>query len=142
MRVFALVLGFLAVSSVLAADADYRRAHYNYQMFCQGCHAPDGRGAGDIPRMKDHIGNFLATQDGREYLVRVPGAATSALSDTDLADVLNWMVQEFSGDSGWAGFQRYSPAEVGRLRQHPLNEVEQYRANLLAQMPAATQEIK
>jgi len=138
----ALVLGLLAASSVLATDSDYRRAQYNYQMFCQGCHAPDGRGAGDIPRMKDHIGHFMTTQGGREYLVRVPGAATSALSDTDLAGVLNWIVQEFSGVSAHTDFKHYSPAEVGRLRQNPLNEVEQHRADLLAQMPAVAQEIE
>ena len=29
---------------------------------------------------------------GREYVMRVPGASNSALSDADLADVLNWLL--------------------------------------------------
>jgi len=142
MRILAILLCSLVASSAFAADSEYRRAKFNYQMSCQGCHAPDGGGAADIPQMSGHVGNFLQTQVGREYLVRVPGSATSALSDADLAGVLNWIVQEFSGDSARDDFERYTEAEVGRLRQHPLNEVEQYRADILAQLPVATQEGK
>ena len=142
MRIFTILLCSLVASSAFATDSEYRRAQFNYQMFCQGCHAPDGSGAGDIPRLKDHVGNFLEIQAGREYLVRVPGSATSALSNADLAEVLNWIVQEFSGDSASDDFEPYSQAEVGRLRQHPLNEVEQYRADLLAKLPMAIQESK
>jgi mono/diheme cytochrome c family protein len=124
----------LAVAAGLAQASEYDvdRVHFNYQMSCQGCHTPDGVGARNVPRLKDHVGIFTTTTAGREYLVRVPGSATSALNDEDLAAVLNWIVVEFSGSSVNHAFEPYTADEVGRLRQHPLNEVAQYRVELLS----------
>lgn len=121
----------------LAADTNWQRAQFNYQMFCQGCHTPDGSGAKSVPRMRDHVGYFLETRQGREYLVRVPGSATSALDDEQLAEVLNWIILEFAGDSAAGNYRRYTSAEVGQLRQAPLNEVELYRAQLLVDIASA-----
>jgi cytochrome c553 len=136
MRVLASLCCALAAFSASAAEINDRRAQFNYQLFCQGCHTPDGTGAMAVPRMKDQVGYFLTTPAGREYLVRVPGSATSALSDADLAEVLNWIVREFAGASTPADAEPYSAEEVGRLRQNPLNEVEQYRVQLLADIAA------
>jgi mono/diheme cytochrome c family protein len=125
----------LCISSLVqGAEINTQRAHYNYQMFCQGCHSPDGSGANSVPQMKNHLGRFLSTQDGREYLVRVPGSATSALGNEELAEVLNWILENFSGDSLDRSYQPYSATEVGQLRQDPLNEVAQYRAQLLTEI--------
>ena len=127
----------LLATGAAAAELNSQRAQFNYQMSCQGCHAPDGSGANAVPRMRDYVGNFLATEAGREYLVRVPGSAVSALSDDELAEVLNWIVLEFAGASIDGPFEPYSSQEVGRLRQYPLNEVVQYRAQLLADIASA-----
>lgn len=124
-------------TGVYGEDINARRAHFNYQMFCQGCHTPDGEGAKSVPRMKDHVGRFLLSQAGREYLVRVPGSATSALSDADLAEVLNWIVREFAGGSAPEAYEPYSQREVARLRQDPLNEVYHYRTQLLLEIASA-----
>ena len=121
----------------LAEDINWQRAHFNYQMFCQGCHTPDGSGAKTVPRMKDHVGNFLTTSAGREYLVRVPGSATSALDNAELAEVLNWILVEFAGDSLDKNYRRYTPSEVAELRVSPLNEVAHYRAQLLVEIASA-----
>ena len=69
--------------------------------------------------------------------MRVPGSATSALDDKQLAEVLNWIVQEFAGDSADESYERYTSLEVARLRQQPLNEVEQYRTQLLVEIASA-----
>jgi mono/diheme cytochrome c family protein len=137
MKTLLAVLCLCLASAALAEDMNRQRAHYNYQMFCQGCHTPDGSGAKTVPRMKDQVGYFLETRRGREYLVRVPGSATSALDDEQLAEVLNWIVQEFAGDSADESYQRYTSLEVARLRQQPLNEVEQYRTQLLVEIASA-----
>jgi mono/diheme cytochrome c family protein len=137
MKTIVAVLCLGLASAALAEELNWQRAHYNYQMFCQGCHTPDGVGANAVPRMKDQVGYFLETRRGREYLVRVPGSATSALDDEQLAEVLNWIVQEFAGDSADEGYERYTSLEVGRLRQQPLNEVEQYRTQLLVEIASA-----
>lgn len=137
MKTIVTALCLCLASAALAEELNWQRAHYNYQMFCQGCHTPDGVGAKAVPRMKDQVGYFLETRKGREYLVRVPGSATSALDDEQLAEVLNWIIQEFAGDSADESYQRYTSLEVARLRQQPLNEVEQYRTQLLVEIASA-----
>lgn len=137
MKSFLSALCLCLCTSALAAEMNLQRAQFNYQMFCQGCHTPDGSGARTVPRMKDHVGYFLATPRGREYLVRVPGSATSALDDEELAEVLNWIILEFAGDSVGEDYTRYTPVEVAQLRRQPLNEVEQYRAQLLVEIASA-----
>jgi mono/diheme cytochrome c family protein len=131
------VLCLCLASGAPAENINWQRAQFNYQMFCQGCHTPDGSGAKSVPRMKDHVGYFLQTRQGREYLVRVPGSATSALDDEQLAEVLNWIIQEFAGDSAEQSYERYTTLEVAQLRQRPLNEVYQYRAQLLVEIASA-----
>lgn len=113
---------------------NYDRAKFNYQMLCQGCHTPDGTGGKDTPKMKDHIGYFLSTQEGREYIVRVPGSANAAIDSTQLAEVLNWIIIEMGGPSIPEKMQAYTATEVAELRKNPLFEVTEYRKQLLAQL--------
>lgn len=117
-----------------AAEINPQRAKFHYQMHCEGCHTPDGTGAMSVPRMKDQVGLFLETQSGRDYLVRVPGSATSALENEELAEVLNWILVEMGGASVAPDFQPYTADEVAELRTYPLNEVERYRAQLLTEI--------
>ena len=121
----------------LAEKMNGERAQFNYKMFCQGCHSPDGGGATSVPPLKDNIGYFLEIPAGREYLVRVPGSATSALNDGNLAEVLNWIISEFSGDSAGENYERYTASEISRLRGYQLDEVENYRTELMAQIATA-----
>ncbi len=115
---------------------DAAATRLNYQIHCRGCHSPTGAGAGSVPQLEGHMGTFLNSQQGREFLVRVPGAATSALGDADLAEVLNWMILEFGGASVPEDFQPYTADEVGRLRSAPLNEIINYRSQVLAAINA------
>ena len=118
--------------TVLGSDfINEHRALFNYQMYCQGCHTPDGTGYKSVPQLKGHVDKFMASQKGREYLTRVPGAATSVLSDAELAEVLNWILREFSGQNAKADWTPYSAAEVTEYRKQPLAETVQYRQNLL-----------
>ena len=138
MKYLALLVSCLFCAGATAGEINRERAHFNYQMFCQGCHAPGGASVdGSVPRMKDHVGTFLKSREGREFLVRVPGSATSSLDDEELAEVLNWIVMEFSGPSLTTPFESYTATEVGALREQPLNEVEKYRALLLADIAGA-----
>lgn len=128
--------GLLVLSQVVwCADINDARARYHYQMFCQGCHTPDGSGYGDIPPLKDTMGLFLRSEAGRGFLVRVPGSATSKLSHADLAEVLNWALVNFAGSSLPQGsYQPYSAQEVAELRAQPLQEIQQTRAGILAEI--------
>lgn len=87
-----------------------------------------------VPVLKNQLGAFLQVPGGRAYLVQVPGAATSALDDARLADVLNWMLLRFAGISLPVPFNPYKAEEVARLRREPLNEVAPVREQLLARL--------
>ena len=128
-----LCIAALALFSVASFATDYHpeRAAFNYQMFCQGCHAPGGMGSDVVPVFYNEIGHYLSVPEGREYLVRVPGSATSALNDARLAEVLNYILINFAGDSLEGDFKRYTEKEVSVLRKHPLNRVTEHRNKLL-----------
>ena len=133
-------LGLTLAVPLVAEEYDAQRARFNYQMSCQGCHTPDGAGASAVPRMKGFVGTFLRSPRGREFLVRVPGAATSALGDAELAEVLNWILLDFGGASVPGDFRRYTGAEVAALRKSPLFEIDRYRQQLLAEIASNTME--
>lgn len=135
-RIWLFILASIVlVSETMAVDNlpfNPVRAKYHYQLYCQGCHTPDGSGGGGVPKLKEHMGRFLSTIQGREYMVRVPGAANSVLSSYHLAEVLNWMLLEFSGKSMPKDFTPYTASEVGELRLESLLEVTRYRQEILA----------
>ncbi len=82
---------------------------------CQGCHRADATGTPQTtPTMAGFVARFLQVPGGREYLVRVPGVATAALSDADLAEVVNWSLVRFDAANVPADFEPYTAAEVAR----------------------------
>jgi hypothetical protein len=116
-----------------------QRAWQNWTLNCQGCHRPDGTGsAGTTPSVAGSVAKFLSVAQGREYLTRVPGVATSALSDQALSEVLNWMLWRFDRDDMPTDFVPFTAAEVGGLRKRPLRlEASQMRSELLAKAGVA-----
>ena len=111
------------------------RAQANYMLYCMGCHLPDGSGAaGKVPSVRESLPVLAASSAGRRYLVEVPGASQSPLSDADLAEVLNWMVRNLSAPAAPPGFAEFTPAEVTGYRSERLLDVRAARARLL---PAA-----
>lgn len=119
------------------AQAGYSTA-VNYQLQCAGCHLGDGSGsrANDVPRMKDFVGNFLKVEGGREFLVRVPGMAQSALSDEQTAELINWLMRKdgIAGTSVPEHYQPYTAEEVAAVRHRSVLNVPNARADLISQM--------
>jgi cytochrome c553 len=111
---------------------DAQRAWQNWTLNCQGCHRPDGSGSsGTTPGVAGNVARFLIAAQGREYLARVPGVATSPLSDGDLAEVLNWMLWRFDAQDLPADFVPFTAAEVADLRKRPLRlEASRMRSDL------------
>lgn len=131
MRRLVLAAVLLAAGPALVS-AGGNSPRVNYMLHCMGCHLDDGRGhEGNVPDMRATVGKFLHTPEGREYVIRVPGVAQSALPDDELAAVVNWMLNAFSASELPADFQPYTDAEVGRLRVDKLTEVTQLREALL-----------
>ena len=110
-------------------------ARQNYILNCQGCHLPDGSGSeGNVPKMNGFAGYFLHVPGGREFLVQVPGAAGAPISDQELADVMNWMLLNFSKNELPEPFVPYSAEEISKLRKEPLLDVHHRREELLARI--------
>jgi len=131
----AICVGFYIGSASASSEEDPnvsdRRAKFNYQMFCQGCHAADGVGHKSVPSLRDSMHQFMRFKEGRQFMVRVPGSANSVLSDAHLAEVLNWMVNEFSQHIVEKNWREYSTEEVQEYRQSPLLQTEKIRAQLV-----------
>ena len=105
----------------------------NYMLNCMGCHLADGSGAaGKVPSVRDSLVILSASSAGRRFLVQVPGASQSPLSDLELAQDLTWMVRNLSAQSVPPDFTDFTAAEVAGYRRAPLVNVRETRARLLA----------
>jgi hypothetical protein len=108
----------------------------NYTLQCMGCHTPDGSGVpGRVPSIRTTLLPFARMPAGRQFLVQVPGSAQSTLSNAELAELLNWMIQNLSAEPGRNDYQRFTEGEVAGYRKHALVEVRATRERLLAATP-------
>lgn len=123
------VLGILA--AVHPAHAYEPQA--NYMLNCMGCHLEDGSGApGKVPSLRNTLVPFAQTAAGRRYLVQVPGTSQSALSNREIAEVLNWMIRSLSDRPVPRHLGEFSAAEVGSYRSERLRDAAATRVRLLA----------
>lgn len=108
-------------TEVVAVNSDQARFHW--QMNCQGCHNSDGSGniERDVPPLVD-LKSFHSLKKGREFLIRVPGVARSPLNDVELANLSNWMMEEFGKPENNSNWSPYSSEEIAALRKKPLLE--------------------
>jgi len=97
-------------------------AESDYVEYCSGCHGMQGNSApAEIPVLRDRVGYFMCTKEGRDYLIRLPNVAYSAITDNqELADMMNFVVFGLGGSSAPKGTRPFTAAEVGRLRAQAL----------------------
>jgi mono/diheme cytochrome c family protein len=96
----------------------------DYMLHCMGCHGTEAQGVpGKIPPLANALSRFMRTPEGRDYVLRVPGAANSALSDAQLAAVLNWLAVTFDAKTSASNPAPFTSEEVSRLRHMPLASV-------------------
>ncbi len=134
MLLTAATIGAGAARPAAAVSAPSAKSSSNYVLGCGGCHGIEGVSNPKlVPELRGQVGYFLATQRGREYLVRVPNVAFYAVSDSDLAGVLNYMVFTIGGNGIPVKARPYTASEVGALRKSPLTEVSliDYRKSLV-----------
>ncbi len=86
--------------------------------------------------MKDFVGYFLHSPEGREFLIRVPGVAHSALGDNEITELMNWLLQSFSADQLPATFAPFTVDEVTALRQDPESAPDTARVAILGKIAA------
>ena len=108
----------------LPAYADGALGHTQtlYLMRCGGCHGIEGRSASAVvPDLRDQVGLFLCSGEGRDYMLRVPNVAMSLIrDDAGLAGVMNFVVSQFGGRNIPADTRPFTAAEVHEARLQPL----------------------
>jgi mono/diheme cytochrome c family protein len=126
----------LALASIIAATAN-ASPEQDYVLYCMGCHGPRAEGVpGKVPPLAHALGRFMRTPAGRNYVLRVPGAANSVLSDAQLAAVLNWLAQTYDGDELPSDVPLFSTAEVTGVRHSPLASVLATRREVVRDLAA------
>jgi mono/diheme cytochrome c family protein len=127
------VLASAAATQVRAQDA--ARARHDWVLNCMGCHTADGSGIpGKVPPLRDSLGHFVSLPEGRQFVMRVPGAANSALTDAELANVLNWLLATMNEQSRPASFKPYTADEIAAHRRPALTDVARIRTKLVKEL--------
>lgn len=127
----AILLAVLASLSLPAAATD-EEVRANYLLACRGCHLADGSGVPpEVPSLQNTLGQFATSPEGRDYLVRVPGASQSRLNDAQLAEVINWVLTEFNVDTLPNDFEPFTATEVTSARKQILADPVKLRSSLV-----------
>lgn len=105
----------------------------DYMIHCMGCHAMNGQGMPpEVPAFDSTLGDIVGKPGGRAYLIQVPGASQSHLTDERLANVLTWLLRQYVGDDLPPDFQDISTLEVNQFRPVTLTNPDLARINLLS----------
>jgi hypothetical protein len=130
-----LALGLLLVSSVAVSleRPESTQPAQNYLLFCAGCHGLNATGVPHkVPALTKTLPLFIGSEEGRDFLLRVPGVANSALSDQGLAAVLNWLIATL--DTPTAHWDDFVADDVRRARQTPLMSVAESRRQIVSHL--------
>ncbi|WP_224701172.1 c-type cytochrome [Devosia aquimaris] len=128
----------IVLLAALPAHAAERGAKVNFVLKCAGCHLNDGTGmpASGIPDFVGKVGVFAAVPEGRAYLLHVPGVIGSSLSDAQIADVLNYIMDTWAGESLPADYVPFDAAEVRDLRLQDIGNAVKYRRVVVEKLEA------
>ena len=125
----------IAVAGPLAAQPVEHTSKSLYLLKCSGCHRADGQGAvqAGVPPFPGFVGALASDPAGRTYMLHVPGVAGSGLGNSDLARVMNYLLDEWSSAPA-DRIPRFTPEEVARQRAVPVNDVVSYRRGVVARL--------
>jgi len=128
---------FAAAAVSIFATVPHASPQQDYILYCMGCHGPQAEGVpGKVPPLAHALARYMRSPAGRNYILRVPGAANSVLSDAQLAGVLNWLAQTFDAQELSSDVPLFSAAEVTSLRHSPLPSVLATRREVVRELAA------
>lgn len=136
-RVWLAAWAFALCASAHAQERGYDAASAReaWTLNCMGCHTGDAHAIpGKVPPLSNELGHFVRLPEGREFVMRVPGASNSSLSDAELANVLNWLIDTKNADTRPADFRPYTAQEIAARRRPALTDVAKHRAALVERM--------
>lgn len=118
--------------------AEPNLAQSDYIEHCAGCHGIGGTSAPAlVPVLKDRVGYFMCTAEGRDYMVRLPNVTHMRITDPQqIADMMNFMVFRLGGESTAPGTRLYTADEVANGRKNPLTSqsLKKVRADIVNQI--------
>jgi cytochrome c553 len=131
-----LVLGTLLGLVPLFALASEGRAHSNYALRCSGCHGMEGGGSpgAGIPDFREYIGAFARDDEGRTYVLQVPGVRSANLSDDETAEVINYVMRTWGGKSLARNYAEFTADEVTARRAHSVQDIVAFRRKIVARL--------
>jgi hypothetical protein len=110
----------------------------DYMLHCMGCHGASAEGVpGKVPPLAHTLIQFMRSPAGRSYVLRVPGASNSMLSDAQLAAVLNWIAARFGADALPASAPPFTTQEVSTHRHTAMASVQATRREVLKELAAS-----
>ncbi len=133
-----------AVAAQAAGEAPRRAPngqtpHMNFLHYCAGCHLPDGSGkpSKGIPNMQGVLGQFLRVEGGREFIIKVPGVSHTPLGDSDVAALMNWLLNGIAQPSTPPNTPPYTAGEVTRLRSERMVDIPATRKEIVERLKTA-----
>ena len=130
------VLAAAGIACGVMAAAANASPGQDYMLYCMGCHGAEAQGVpGKIPSLAGSLARFMRSAAGRDYVLRVPGAANSALPDAQLAAVLNWLAERYPAPEEPQP-PPFTVEEVARARRSPLANVQERRREVIRSLAA------
>ena len=108
----------------------------NYALHCSGCHGLEGAGLAHagIPPFPGFIDKFFSDEQGRLYIMHVPGVISAGLPNDELAEVVNYIVDRWGEPE--AEVEHFTTEEVARLRSQKVADVVQLRRRIARRLEA------
>ncbi len=95
-----------------------------------------GSREGGIPDFRNYVASFSYSPKGREYLMHVPGVISASLSDREIAELMNYVMNRWGGNSLRADFMPFTEIEVTSLRQTSVKDVVKFRREVVVELQA------
>ena len=130
------LIAFAVLSAMVPAQAQQRGARVNYILRCSGCHGLDGTGheQGGIPAFPGYVGSIIDDDEGRTYLMHVPGVVATGLNDREIAEVMNYVASQWGGNPA---FDRFTEEEVRVRRATAVADAVEFRRILARRLLSA-----
>ncbi|MBQ2262290.1 MAG: hypothetical protein II336_13080 [Loktanella sp.] len=120
--------------AVMPTEPPSYSAQTNFILRCSGCHGTAGLGTpdGEVPTFPNSVGHIAESDIGRTYMMHVPGVISASLSNAEIADVMNFILSQWSDGNA----APYTEAEVNARRAIPVEDVVAYRRLVVQELAA------
>jgi hypothetical protein len=94
----------------------------------------DGSPGAGIPDFREFIGAFARDDEGRTYVLQVPGVQSANLNDSDTAAVINYVMKTWGGKSLPPNYVEFTADEVAARRAHKVQDIVAFRRKVVARL--------